>query len=181
MKKIAKRNVLFLFIVLGVVILSSGCAGSAAGYKVLQPLKEGVSLKSYTNLELVAESKEKVPMTSGDREQIMDKIAQKVKAKAPTRFEEINPTVTKPSTIQYAFIFTRYDKGNAFARAMLAGLGQIHINADVHVKDKMKDEVLAKYRVNKGFGLGGMYGASTRIEDVQDGFVEGVVKMILKE
>jgi len=181
MKNIDKRNVLFSCIVLGVVILSSGCAGSAAGYKVLQPLKEGVDLKSYTNLDLKAESKEKVPMTSDDMERIINKIIKKVQEEAPTRFEEINPTVTKPSTVQYAIIFTRYDKGSAFARAMLAGLGQIHIDADIDVKDKTEDEVLAKYRIKKTFSLGGIYGGTTGIEDVQDGFAGGVVAIILKE
>lgn len=178
---ITKRNFLFLCVVFGVAIFSNGCAGSAASYKVIQPLKEGIDLKSYANLELKAESKEDVPITPDDMERIINLIVRKVKEKDSTRFEDINPPATKPSTVQYALVFTRYDKGSAFARAMLAGLGKIHIDADVLVKDKTKDELLAKYRVNKTFSLGGMYGASTSIEDCEDGFADGVVKLIISK
>ncbi len=36
-------------------------------------------------------------------------------------------------------LLTRYDKGNAFARAMLAGLGQIHIDGKVKLLEMPED------------------------------------------
>ncbi len=61
---------------------------------------------------------------------------------------------------------TRYDKGSAFARFMLAGLGQIHVDATVSLRDPARDVSLGEYEVNKTFAWGGIYGASTTIEDV---------------
>lgn len=180
MKNNNKRNVLLSCIFLGVAILSDGCAESAANYRVIQPLKQGIDMKSYMNLELKAESKENIPIAPYDMDRITNLIVRAVKEKASNRFKELNPPFTKPSTVQYTFIFTRYDKGNAFARFMLAGLGQIHIDADVLVKDKAKNDLLAQYRINKTFTLGGFYGGVTRIEHCEEGFAEGAANLILK-
>jgi len=68
----------------------------------------------------------------------------------------------------------RYDEGNAFARVMLAGLGQMHIDATVTLKDMETKEQLAKYDVNKTFAWGGIYGGVTRITDLEDGFGKAV-------
>jgi hypothetical protein len=44
---------------------------------------------------------------------------------------------------------------------MLAGLGQIHIDADVILREYEKNESLAKYEVKKTFAWGGIYGGAT--------------------
>src|SRR5690606_42084082 len=67
--------------------------------------------------------------------------------------------------------------GNAFARAMLAGLGQIEIEADVFLIDAA-GKTVAQYEVSKNFAFGGIYGASTSIEDVEVGFVKSVVEIV---
>jgi TolA-binding protein len=69
---------------------------------------------------------------------------------------------------------TRYQKGNAFARAMLAGLGQIHVDANVKVLAKMNNEKLADFALAKTFAWGGIYGAATSMEDIEKTFANGV-------
>ena len=73
--------------------------------------------------------------------------------------------------------FTTYDKGNAVARLMLIGLGQIHIDANVALIDATSNAILANYFVHKTFAWGGAYGGTTSIEDVESGFAASVVKI----
>ena len=69
---------------------------------------------------------------------------------------------------------TRYQKGNALARAMLAGLGQIHIDANVKILAGTSNEKLADFTLTKTFAWGGVYGASTSMEDIEKTFASGV-------
>jgi hypothetical protein len=69
---------------------------------------------------------------------------------------------------------TRYQKGNAFARAMLAGLGQIHIDAHVKILTGTNNEKLADFTLTKTFAWGGIYGAATSMEDIEKTFASGV-------
>src|SRR5262249_56796423 len=85
-----------------------------------------------------------------------------------------------PPTLRASVTVTNYDKGNTFARFMLAGLGQIHIDAQVTLRDQDTDE-LGRFQVNKTFAWGGIYGAITRVEDVEDGFAGAVAHLLLSK
>jgi hypothetical protein len=76
-------------------------------------------------------------------------------------------------------VIKRYDEGDSFARAMLAGLGQMHIDADLCVSEYASKETLGTCEITKTFGWGGIYGAATRIEDIEDGFAQAVADFIL--
>jgi Domain of unknown function (DUF4410) len=84
-----------------------------------------------------------------------------------------NPADGTVKECHVAVLVTKFDKGSAFARAMLAGLGQIHLGADVTVTDS-SGSVLQKFSVEKSFSWGGIYGASTRIEDLEPALADGV-------
>ena len=75
-------------------------------------------------------------------------------------------------------VFTQYDRGNAFARFMIAGAGQIRIDADVMIVDAGNGQLVAQYQVSKQFAFGGVLGASTRIEDVEEGFTKSVAEIL---
>jgi hypothetical protein len=62
---------------------------------------------------------------------------------------------------------------------MLAGLGQIHVDAEVTLEDREHATVIGKYDVTKTFAWGGVYGGSTNIRDVEEGFAEAVAKVVL--
>ena len=74
-------------------------------------------------------------------------------------------------------IVTRYDAGSAGARLMLAGLGQIRLDADVLVVDRATGQKAAEYKVSKQFAFGGIYGAVTSIQDVEKGFSRSVAAL----
>jgi hypothetical protein len=77
-------------------------------------------------------------------------------------------------------VVTNYDEGNAFLRFLLAGLGQIHIDGTLTLEDSGR-ESLAKYVVNKTFAWGGLHGATTTIEAVEEGFAEAVAEILLEK
>ena len=82
------------------------------------------------------------------------------------------------ATAKIKIVFTQYDEGNAFARFMLAGLGQIKLGADVIFIDAASGQELGRYKVSKQFAFGGLYGVATRMEDVEEGFAKSVVEIL---
>ena len=73
--------------------------------------------------------------------------------------------------------FTRFDRGNALARGILIGLGQIHIEGTVYIVDP-SDQPVGQYSVSKDFALGGVVGATTSVEDVEQGFAKSVAEIV---
>lgn len=90
----------------------------------------------------------------------------------------LTPAVGDKKSCAVDVTITKYDKGSAFARAMLAGLGQIHINAKVKVVRLPANEQISDFTINKTFAWGGVYGASTSVEDAEVGFAEGVANAL---
>lgn len=179
MKANAKTSSLMLLAVVLIAVVANGCASGTGAITPIAPLKEGVKLSGFADIVVEVKSGENVPMTANDRERILNLIVTKIKKEDPTRFKEINSSNPRPSTLHASINVTQYEKGSAFARFMLAGLGQIQINADVLLKDREQQEPLAKYEVKKTFAWGGVYGAATTIEDVEEGFANAVVAILL--
>lgn len=149
----------------------AGCASTAGSAKAVTGVPKDDVLGRYTKVAFVTSAGgDATPMSSVDRDRIVALVIRKLKDRAPARFAELAPVT---------IAFTRYDEGSQFARFMLAGLGQIRINADVTLEDATQDAALAKYEVTKTFAWGGIYGASTTIRDVQDGFAEAVANVVL--
>jgi len=73
---------------------------------------------------------------------------------------------------------TRYEKGSAFARAMLAGLGQIHMDGNVTLYSMPAHTVVEDFSVQKTFAWGGIYGGTTTIEDIEQSFAEGIANAL---
>ncbi|NOT57566.1 MAG: DUF4410 domain-containing protein [Deltaproteobacteria bacterium] len=106
-------------------------------------------------------------------------IIKNIRTEVPNRFQTINQASPGPSTLNATVMIKRYEEGNAFARLMLAGLGQIHIDADIVLSEEGTKESLAQYEVSKTFAWGGMYGGLTDIMDVEDGFAKAVATSIV--
>jgi hypothetical protein len=81
---------------------------------------------------------------------------------------------------EVSVVLTQYEKGNAFARAMLAGIGQIHIDAHVTLITLPERKSVSEFDVAKTFAWGGIYGGTTRIEDVEPAFAEGIAEALTK-
>jgi hypothetical protein len=162
-----------------VMFLAAGCAGTAGSVRPLTAAPKPDVIGSYTKalFETSAQG-EASKMTDGDRDRITALVVQKVKDKSPNRFAEFT-TTADDRTLCVKINFTRYDEGNAFARYMLAGLGQMHIDAEVRLQDCVRQVVLAKSEVTKTFAWGGMYGGFTGIKDLEGGFAEAVAQVLL--
>lgn len=146
----------------------AGCAGSVSAPTAIQPL----SMDQKANLhiaDVTADAATGVDMSDADFAVICQKVKGYVQSEAPS--------VMADSGYKMKVHFTRFDRGNAFARAMLAGLGQIRIEATVDLVDTSGASV-AQYNVSKDFALGGMVGGSTSVEDVEDGFAKSVAEIV---
>jgi hypothetical protein len=157
----------------------SGCASTAGSILPVTPVKAGVDLSKYANLDLEVNHSDKLVLRDEDMAALWDQIVASLKRDYPNRFKVIGAENPGPDTLQASVIITRYDKGNAFARSMLAGLGAMHIDADVTLKDLKSGEVLASFAVKKTFAWGGAYGETTSIQDVEVGFAKTVAASIL--
>ncbi len=161
-----------------VACLLSGCASSTGSHELLSaPLNARVG--NYADLAISVKPVNNVKLTQPDTDRLNKQISEALKTEAPTRFKSINAASPGPTTLAATVDIKRYDEGNAFARFMLAGLGQMHIDADVMLSDPATEEILAKYEVTKTFGWGGLYGASTGIKDVEVGFCKAAANAIL--
>lgn len=163
-----------------VALILSACAESVTAPTIVQAIpqekKAGIRVSDVT-----AEAMTGVPMTQYDFDRIVARVKAEIAGALPGALIEA-ATAADParngSTFKIKLVFTRYDGGNAFARLMLAGLGQIHVEGDVIFVDAGTGEAIAKYQVSKDFSFGGIYGATTRIEDVEIGFAKSVVEIL---
>ncbi len=115
-------------------------------------------------------------MTRGDLERMCLKIRVELQAASPgIMVDATGPNAATALTLKMNF--TNYERGSAFARMMLIGFGQIHIDADIVLIDA-SGTVKAKYQVSKQFALGGALGGMTRMSDVEEGFVKSVVEIV---
>lgn len=165
--------------VLVVASLAAGCASSPGGITATSPLRGGVDLSNFSSLTVGVDGGGEVSLTPEDKARISRLIVDAIKKNDPGRFKELNPQAPDPSTLRAAVTITRYEKGNAFARFMLMGLGQIHIDGNVVLRDATTEDALGRYEVTKTFAWGGIYGAVTRIDDVEEGFAEAVAGVLL--
>ena len=118
-----------------------------------------------------------VAMTNTDLDRIMQQVRAEIIAKRPDIWVAGNAPAS-PSVVNLKIVFTQYDDGNAFARFMLAGLGQIHIDGNVIFTDAASGTKVAEYKVSKDFSFGGIYGGVTRMEDVEKGFARSVAALL---
>jgi hypothetical protein len=156
-----------------VSVLMLGCAGTPPHAKFAQPMVAASQVGASDTVDVAIEAAENVTLLPAGR----DRVAQKIKAQIDKRKGK-NPAAAAPRTMQVLLYVTRYDKGNAFARAMLAGLGQIHLDGTISVYEMPDRTLLEKFDLQKTFAWGGIYGASMSMEDIEDTFADGVAATV---
>ena len=134
-----------------------------AGARVCSPDTVKVNVNSDNGLKILPEEKER----------LAEKVAMKIDAR-----KAANPGPSAARVYEVDLHLTRYDKGNAFARAMLAGLGQIHIEGVVSVFELPQHTPVGEFTLKKTFAWGGIYGAATSMEDIEDTFADGVAAAV---
>jgi hypothetical protein len=171
------KNLLWVILTIALLV-TWGCASTKGSYGPVSPIKEGTDLSKYSTLFVEVKSNNDIALTTTDKDRILGQIIANINKDYPARFKEINNATPDSTTLSAIVNITRYDKGSSFARFMLAGLGAMHINADVMLKDYETKQGLGTFECKKTFAWGGMYGGSTRIEDIEEGFAKAVAASI---
>jgi hypothetical protein len=158
------------------LFLLAACATSIAPPTVVQ----GLSNEQKASLRLTDVTSEAAPgvaITPDNLARVTARVKAEIQDRLPGVFLAINPTAPGQA-MRIKLVFTRYDEGNAFARFMLAGLGQIHLDADVTLLDSVSGAVIAQYQIAKTFAFGGVYGGTTNMSEVEKGFAKSVADAI---
>lgn len=168
----SNRYIRLIPCLVGVVLVNTyltGCATSPPEATMTQALPKEHIIDKGDSVSVTVHSGSNVAIQEFEKQRLSDKIKSKV-----NQLKAANGESGKNLTYEIDVNLKQYEKGNAFARAMLAGLGQIHIDADVAVftlPDRTKQH---DFEISKTFAWGGIYGGVTTIENVEDGFAEGV-------
>ena len=145
-------------VLVGLVL--AGCASSIGTINAKTALPPG-TLDQYTDVLVTVGCVKEVNLTDQDRMRIQGQITKSLSEATPPRFASVNKAQPGPKTLEATVTLTNYDEGSAFARAMLAGLGQIHVDGTVSLTNSETKAVLATYEAQKTFSWGGIYGAAT--------------------
>ncbi len=128
--------------------LLSACAGSVAAPDTVVTALSATTKASLKIATVNADAAAGVAMTDTARNRILDEVKAEIAAKHPNIWVTASPAAM-PGSVNLKIVFTRYDDGNAFARFMLAGLGQIHIDGDVIFTDASTgQQVLRRLRLS---------------------------------
>ena len=76
---------------------------------------------------------------------------------------------------------TRYDEGEAFARFVLIGLGQMYLDGDVVLSDSQLQVKVREGSFNKNYCVGGWIGASATMRDDMTSKVGTAIAEALKK
>lgn len=105
------------------------------------------------------------------------RLAEKIKVKVDER-KVTNLRGGEARSYEIYLHVTRYDRGNGFARFMMAGLGQIHIEGKIDVYQLPAHTLVGQFDLKKTFAWGGIYGATTSVEDIESTFADGVAAAV---
>lgn len=168
----------FYMVIIFFSIFLTGCAGTKGGVDLVEPVVSESQMGKYTNLQIKVKSTD-TKMKKADKNRVKNLIKLEVNSEQPNRFKSINSKSSNRKKMLATVNITRYEKGSKFARFMLIGLGQIHIDEDIVLTDYFSKNKLAQYQVTKTYAWGGMIGAMTDIKDVETGFSKAVASSIL--
>jgi Domain of unknown function (DUF4410) len=151
-------------------VMLSNCAGTAPKAKFSTPLTENSRIYREDKVHTKVASTDR-NMLESDKQRLAEKIASNVSSIASSRSGSAQ-------NYELAVAISRYDKGNAFARAMLAGLGQIHINGIATVYQNPGRKKVGEFTLNKTFAWGGIYGATVTMETIEDTYAKAVAEAV---
>jgi hypothetical protein len=154
---------------LGVLLLGAGCATTVpkADFSQGMALATHVAGKDEVKARVICAAD--VSLLDIEKTRIAQRIEERVAAKKIR-----NPAGAEPRNYDVEVTLTRYEKGNAFARAMLAGLGQIHVDGNVRLYEQPEHKKVGDFLIKKTFAWGGIYGATVSMEDIETTFADGV-------
>jgi hypothetical protein len=157
---------------LGVAVVLSNCAGTTPQAAFTQQMVDTARIAREDSVSIKVTSTDP-NMLPTDRQRLGEKVTHKVKSIAQSRGGAARK-------YEVSISISRYDKGNAFARAMLAGLGQIHINGVVAVYQQPGKSKVGEFKLDKTFAWGGIYGGSVSMDTIEDAYAQAVAESVSK-
>jgi hypothetical protein len=123
----------------------------------------------------MVEAVQGVSVVDYEKQRLAQSIKQIIDAK------KMNNAVSGPKhNYELEVLLTQYEKGNRFARFMLVGLGQIHIDAHVSVLALPERTKVGGFDFERTFARGGIISGFTTFEPVEEEFAEGVAEAAMK-
>jgi len=169
----SERRLRTMVLLAALSALGAGCASTPPEPKFAHAMVANSRIAASDTVDVVVDAADKVNVLPVERE----RVAEKIKAKIDERKVK-NAAAPSARAVQVTLHLTRYEKGNAFARAMLAGLGQIHLDGTVSVYQMPDHVLLEDFDLQKTFAWGGMYGAATSMETIEDTFADGIAATV---
>ncbi len=137
-------------------IILSGCGASSKGsINIVDSPISANQLLDYTDLHITVNSTKDIQLSKLDKKRLTQRIKDNITTEKPHRFKTINRKPSNRKKLRAVVSIKEYDEGSKFARFMLPGLGQIHIDADIILSDYLSKNKLAQYEITKTFAWGG--------------------------
>ena len=156
------------------LFVMSGCtATSGPGATQVKQYKQGFRVDNNDKVKVVVTHKEGIDI----KEEGKKRLAQIIK-KDIDELKQKNTNSGRSNQYLIKVHITKYDKGNAFARFVIAGAGQIHVDGIISVIELPSKKEVEEFNINKTFAWGGVYGGVTTIKEVGEGFAEGVAETV---
>lgn len=155
------------------IALTAGCASTAPKPKFSDGIVSAVQLSSPDTVQVNVDAPTSVEVLPEEQE----RLAHKIKSKIDSR-KAANARAVAGVAYEVDLHLSRYERGNAFARAMLPGLGQIQIEGKIAVFQMPEHRPAGEFELKKTFAWGGAYGAGTSIEDIENTFADGVAAAV---
>lgn len=163
------RIVFNLIICASAVILATSCATTVPKPEFTKQIALESQIAAKDEANVMVEAASGVTMLESEKTRVAEKIKQKIDERKVANNQDVFS-----KTYEINLVMTTYEKGNAFARAMLAGLGQIHLDGDVAVFEMPGRIPVGNFSISKTFAWGGIYGGTATMEDIETTFADGV-------
>jgi len=110
---------------IAIAVFINGCASTMPKPEFSKQIAPESQIASTDEAKVQVETGKNASMIEAEKTRMTEKIKQKIDERKMK-----NSSNSSGKTYEIVLVITKYEKGNAFARAMLAGLGKIHINGD---------------------------------------------------
>ena|SRR5690348_2336727 len=165
------------FALLSALAALAACATDAASPDQVMHALTPEQIATLHVTDISGEVQSGVAMTQFELDHVVELVKSHMTRDLPQVMTAANDNGASKTTM-IKIVVTEYDEGNAVARFMLAGIGQIKLGGDVIFVDKATGQEIGRYKLSKQFAFGGIYGGLTRMQDVEEGFAKSVVEIV---
>ena len=170
LKNFAKYGLLGI----GSIFIMSGCtATSSPGLANAKVYTKDFKVDARDTVTVTVTNNKTIDIKSEGKKRLAKKIKQDIDL-----LKKYNSVDNKNKRYLVKVHITKYDKGNAFARFMIAGAGSIHVDGIITVYDLPSKRKVKDFSITKTFAWGGIYGGATTIKEVGEGFAMGVAETV---